>query len=113
MKNTRESNHEISISDWRRKPTILLLSGICKKSVVCLSIMALSRLILASPLISVFFLTRKNDFNDYLTNTNMYIIYILQCPHHTLDSANVKAMIFLSILFPHKFEHILCFVLLR
>lgn len=82
MKNTRESNHEISISDWRRKPTILLLSGICKKSVVCLSITALSRLILASPLISVFFLTRKNDFNDYLTNTNICTLYIL-CSVHT------------------------------
>lgn len=82
MKNTRESNHDISISDWRRKPTILLLSGICKKSVVCLSITALSRLIPAFSLISVFFLTRKNDFNDYLTNTRYtHISYILQCPH--------------------------------
>lgn len=45
MKNTRECNHEISICDWRRKPTILWLSGICKKFVVFLSIVALFRLI--------------------------------------------------------------------
>lgn len=89
MKNTRECNHEISICDWRRKPTILRLSGICKKFVVFLSTVALFRLAPSHPSISVFFLTYKNDFNEYLspprTGTDVHARVL--CPHRNTGPA--------------------------